>query len=825
VNKASAKKDVAVVGTWDGGGPMIWVDHVTGHYRLTLGTDFDGYLDSGQAPVPGTWQHVTATWNGTTARFFVDGVEVASKTFTGDIGNANAWRVGAYRSSPVGFWDGLIDEVRIYNRALPAAEIQADMTASVAPDRYPPSVDSMSPEHGTTGVAAGAVAKATFSEVMNPATISSTTFTLRNAANQLVPATVTYNAATRTATLTPTDALVLETTYTASLAGGTGGVSDAAGNPLRSTQSWSFTTRKSPPPILIVTSDANPFSDYTRQLFKAEGVDSFDTLDVSQLSASALTGFDVVVLGDVGVTDTQVATLTSWVQGGGNLVALHPDKKLASLLGLADAGGTLANGYLRVDTSSAPGTGIAGDTMQFHGTADRYALAGARAVATLYSNATTATANPAVTLNDVGSAGGQAAAFAFDLSRSIVYTRQGNPAWAGQERDGQPGIRPNDLFFGASATDPQPDWLDTDKIAIPQADEQQRLLVNLVTSIERDRKPVPRFWYFPRDFKAAIVMTGDDHAVGGTAGRFDQYAAASRPDCSVVDWECVRATSYMYANSPMTDAQARAYIQAGFEIALHVAINNGCGEWTPSEADTIFTSQLLAFATKYPNVPAPVTNRTHCVTWDDWATEPKTELMHGVRLDTNYYAYPASWIATKPGFMTGSGIPMKFADTDGSTIGVYQAMTQMDDEAGQAYPATVNALLDKALGADGYYGFFVVNMHSDTALSAGSDAIVAAAQARGVPVISSKQLLEWLEARDASRFDDLKWDGSKITFTIAADDGANGLRAMLPLQARGGTLSALTRDGAPVAFETKTIKGVEYAVFPADDGAYAATYS
>jgi hypothetical protein len=212
------------------------------------------------------------------------------------------------------------------------------------------------------------------------------------------------------------------------------------------------------------------------------------------------------------------------VQGGGNLVALHPDKKLASLLGLADAGGTLANGYLRVDTASAPGTGIAGDTMQFHGTADRYALAGARAVATLYSNATTATANPAVTLNDVGSAGGQAAAFAFDLSRSIVYTRQGNPAWAGQERDGEPGIRPNDLFFGASATDPQPDWLDTDKIAIPQADEQQRLLVNLVTSIERDRKPVPRFWYFPRDLKAAIVMTGDDHAVGGTAGRFDQYA-------------------------------------------------------------------------------------------------------------------------------------------------------------------------------------------------------------------------------------------------------------------------------------------------------------
>ena len=32
--------------------------------------------------------------------------------------------------------------------------------------------------------------------------------------------------------------------------------------------------------------------------------------------------------------------------------------------------------------------------------------------------------------------GGQAAAFTYDLAQSIVYTRQGNPAWAGQERDG-----------------------------------------------------------------------------------------------------------------------------------------------------------------------------------------------------------------------------------------------------------------------------------------------------------------------------------------------------------------------------------------------------
>ena len=47
-----------------------------------------------------------------------------------------------------------------------------------------------------------------------------------------------------------------------------------------------------------------------------------------------------------------------------------------------------------------------------------------------------------------------------DLARSVVYTRQGNPAWVGQERDGAVGIRPDDLFFGAKSGDIQPDWLD-----------------------------------------------------------------------------------------------------------------------------------------------------------------------------------------------------------------------------------------------------------------------------------------------------------------------------------------------------------------------------
>src|SRR5439155_17421681 len=72
VNKQTTKTDVGVVGSWTGsGGAMIWVDHVSGHYRLTLGSTFGNYLDSGRGPLVGQWQHLAATYDGTTARFYV----------------------------------------------------------------------------------------------------------------------------------------------------------------------------------------------------------------------------------------------------------------------------------------------------------------------------------------------------------------------------------------------------------------------------------------------------------------------------------------------------------------------------------------------------------------------------------------------------------------------------------------------------------------------------------------------------------------------------------------------------------------------------------
>ena len=81
MKKASTRGDEAIVGSWlsdAGGGPMLWVDG-SGKYRLTIGSSPSLYLDSGHPAAAGIWEHVAGTWDGTTARIYVNGVEAASE--------------------------------------------------------------------------------------------------------------------------------------------------------------------------------------------------------------------------------------------------------------------------------------------------------------------------------------------------------------------------------------------------------------------------------------------------------------------------------------------------------------------------------------------------------------------------------------------------------------------------------------------------------------------------------------------------------------------------------------------------------------------------
>ena len=121
-------------------------------------------------------------------------------------------------------------------------------TAPGGPDTTPPTVLATTPANGATGVLATTSVSAAFSEALAPATVNGTTVELRDGGSLLVPATVSWNAATNSVVLVPTASLGYTATYTATVKGGAGGVTDVAGNPLGANHVWTFTTQAAPPP-------------------------------------------------------------------------------------------------------------------------------------------------------------------------------------------------------------------------------------------------------------------------------------------------------------------------------------------------------------------------------------------------------------------------------------------------------------------------------------------------------------------------------------------------------------------------------------------------
>ena len=113
-------------------------------YALYAGTDTGrpgGFLDiggerstRGTAALPlNTWTHVAATYDGANLRFFVNGTQTGVLTSTGAIpATTGQLRIGG-NSVWSEWFRGLIDEVRVYNRALTAVEIQADRDRPVTP--------------------------------------------------------------------------------------------------------------------------------------------------------------------------------------------------------------------------------------------------------------------------------------------------------------------------------------------------------------------------------------------------------------------------------------------------------------------------------------------------------------------------------------------------------------------------------------------------------------------------------------------------------------------------------------------------------------------
>ena len=100
------------------------------------------YADAfGTSALPtNTWSFLTETYDGTTVRLYVNGTQVSSTAHTGSISTStNPLTIGG--DTPYSqYFTGLLDNVRVYNVALSAAQIQTDMATPVSGPTAPGSL-------------------------------------------------------------------------------------------------------------------------------------------------------------------------------------------------------------------------------------------------------------------------------------------------------------------------------------------------------------------------------------------------------------------------------------------------------------------------------------------------------------------------------------------------------------------------------------------------------------------------------------------------------------------------------------------------------------
>jgi hypothetical protein len=616
-------------------------------------------------------------------------------------------------------------------------------------------------------------------------------------------------------------------------------------------ENWPSHAAVASPILLLIHERAdNPFGCYLAEILRAEGLNCFQIAHASDLGNASLDLYDLVLLAEGPLDHAQVASLEDYVIRGGRLVAMRPDARLASLFGVERMAGSTAAGYVQVEASHPIGRGIAAETLQFHGAADHYRLAGAQPIAWLASDADSLTDWPAVTFHRYGQ--GQAALWAFDLARSVAYTRQGNPAWANQERDGLNGVRAADMFKG---------WVDLDRLGIPQADEQQRLLANLLSALTQDARPLPRLWYFPGAAQTMFIPTGDSHgnpasAVEDVLARVEErgghmsiyYTAYPSSDLrraakkALLPMATLPLVKDVWAGqlaSP-TPAQVADWRERGHEFGLHPYVEDGL--------DIGWRHYWQEF-TGVGYGPVSPTTRTHRVLWEGWVETARAQAAYGIRLNLDHYhlgpAFRNEAGEWPYGFLTGSGLPMKFIDEQGRILNIYQQLTQLADEhllampwvAGEVPRLTAEEavevsrkLLRRSL--DGAYSAITAQFHVDPFVLGGQVASEEAhwvegtldyAATQGIPIWSALEWLRFIEVRHDANLENVLWHPTshRLSFDLVARVAPDlALTVMIPLRHGNAGLIQVEVDGVPVEHRLRELGSVNYAWVSASAGSH-----
>ena len=557
-------------------------------------------------------------------------------------------------------------------------------------------------------------------------------------------------------------------------------------------------------PILVVLNNTTqaPFGNYLPEILRAEGINSFDTAQLSAVTAVNIAPYRLIVLAETALTATQAGVFSSYVTNGGRLIAMRPDSDLYATLGIAGTAGTSTNrptsGFLSATISqTGPGAGLQSMSLPFRGAATHYTLSTATPVATMSGGA--AGGFPAVVQS------GRTAAWAFDLARSVAYVRQGDPLDVNQDRDGQPVYRTNDIFYQR---------IDLNRVNTPHADVHMRLFARMIETLLADSTPLPRLWYFPGVTRTMVIPTGDSHT-----STLAPYTALLNSAQSYG----ARVSIYLPRWTSVPSSTVNGWRTAGHEVGLHPYFdpdnleNDMAGGYTVA---VNWWNSIYGF-------PYSPTERHHSLEWTGWADPAAVMQSRGIRMDTSYYAWgPALNNPTQQsqahGYINGSGQPMRFINESGSVYPVYQQVTALTDEQlitgsyaeGLTVPqalAVSRQLIDESQA--GSYAAIMTQFHVDyyqySEVGPWVDGTMAYAQSLSIPMWTSQRWLQFVEARHGAAMTNVAWSAANktLTFTVDLVAGAENHTVLVPATFGSDAVNAVAINGSSVSTQALTVNG------------------
>ena len=181
-------------------------------------------------------------------------------------------------------------------------------------------VTLVDPANGATDVAINKIVAVTFTEAMDPATVTALTFTVKKTiSGDSVSGIVTPFGLS--ATFAPDADLAYSTQYTATI---TTGAKDLAGNALASTYSWNFTTPDTAPTVSSILPTFGPTAGNTPVTITGTGFVSGATVSIGGNAATGVT---------FGSATSITATTPTGMAGHKNVVVTNPDAQSGTLTG------------------------------------------------------------------------------------------------------------------------------------------------------------------------------------------------------------------------------------------------------------------------------------------------------------------------------------------------------------------------------------------------------------------------------------------------------------------------------------------------------------